>query len=92
MPRSVCFVDSHALPAHAVGVEGCGFRRSQVAEYGNPGLQRCLAKDRGKRFASVAAMQQDLIPAIEHCPPLSPAVTTSDAPVSEEATTGLLPA
>jgi len=55
-------------------------------------LQRCLAKDRGQRFASVAAMQQELIPAIEHCPALAPAVTTGDAMMSnEEATTGLLP-
>jgi serine/threonine protein kinase len=55
-------------------------------------LQRCLAKDRGQRFGSVAAMQQELIPAIEHCPALAPAVTTGDAMMSnEEATTGLLP-
>ena len=56
-------------------------------------LQRCLAKDRGQRFASVAAMQQELIPAIEHCPALAPAGTAGDATMSsEEATTGLLPA
>jgi len=54
-------------------------------------LQRCLAKDRVQRFASVAAMQQELIPAIEQCPALTPA-TTDDATISsEEATTGLLP-
>jgi serine/threonine-protein kinase len=34
-------------------------------------LQKCLAKDRKQRFASVAAMQQELIPAIEHCPPFA---------------------
>ena len=55
-------------------------------------LQRCLAKDRGQRFASVAAMQQELIPAIEHCPALAPSVTAGDAMSNEEATTGLLPA
>jgi serine/threonine-protein kinase len=42
-------------------------------------LQRCLAKDRGQRFASVAAMQQELIPVIEHCPALASAVTADDA-------------
>jgi hypothetical protein len=55
-------------------------------------LQRSLAKDRGQRFASVAAMQQMLIPAIECCPALLLAVTTGDAAIgNEEATTGLLP-
>ena len=33
-------------------------------------LQKCLAKDPTQRFVSVAAMQQELIPAVEHCPPL----------------------
>jgi len=56
-------------------------------------LQRCLAKDRRQRFDSVEAMQQELIPAIEHCPALALAVTAGDATMSnEEATTGLLPA
>jgi serine/threonine protein kinase len=55
-------------------------------------LQRCLAKDRGERFASVAAMQQELIPAIEHCPALASAVTAGDATMSSEEETGLLPA
>jgi hypothetical protein len=56
-------------------------------------LQRCLAKDWGQRFASVAAMQQELIPAIQHCPALAPAGTAGDATMgSEEATTDLLPA
>ena len=55
-------------------------------------LQRCLARDRGQRFESVAAMAQMLIPAIEHCPALLLAVTTGDAAMgNEEATTGLLP-
>ena len=59
----------------------------------NEVLQRCLAKDRGQRFASVAAMQRELIPAIEHCPALALAATTGDATMSsEEATTGVLPA
>ena len=31
-------------------------------------LQKCLAKDRRERFVAVAAMQQELIPAIDHCP------------------------
>ena len=34
-------------------------------------LQKCLAKDRTQRFVSVAAMQQELIPAIEHWPPFA---------------------
>jgi serine/threonine protein kinase len=56
-------------------------------------LQRCLAKDRGQRFASVAAMQQELIPVLEDCPALALAVTASDVTMSnEEATTGMLPA
>jgi len=33
-------------------------------------LQRCRAKDREQRFPSVAAMQQELIPVIDHCPAL----------------------
>jgi hypothetical protein len=31
-------------------------------------LQRCLAKDPAERFASVAQLQEDLIPAIRNCP------------------------
>jgi len=58
----------------------------------NAVLQRCLAKDRGQRFASVAAMQQELIPAIEHCPVLALATTADTIIVDEEAPTGLLPA
>ena len=54
-------------------------------------LQRCLAKDREQRFESVAAMQQMLIPAIEHCPALL-LVTAGDVAIgNEEATTGMLP-
>ncbi len=34
-------------------------------------LQRCLAKDPVKRFASVAKAQQELIPAIRNCPVVS---------------------
>jgi hypothetical protein len=56
-------------------------------------LQRCLAKDRGQRFASVAAMQKELIPALEDCPAMALTVTASDVTMSnEEATTGRLPA
>jgi serine/threonine-protein kinase len=59
----------------------------------NAVLQRCLAKDRGQRFALVAAMQQELIPAIEHCPALAPLGTALDTiMIDEEAPTGLLPA
>jgi hypothetical protein len=59
----------------------------------NAVLQRCLAKDRGQRFASVAAVQQELIPAIEHCPALAPSGTPVDKIIiDEEAPTGLLPA
>jgi hypothetical protein len=53
-------------------------------------LQRCLAKDRGQRFASAVALQQELIPAIGHCPPLAPAAMSSDATMkSQDATRGL---
>lgn len=59
----------------------------------NAVLQRCLTKDRGQRFASVAAMQQELIPAIEHCPALARSGSTVDTvTIDEEAATGLLPA
>jgi serine/threonine protein kinase len=34
-------------------------------------LQKCLAKDRADRFASVATMHMELISAIERCPPLT---------------------
>jgi hypothetical protein len=55
-------------------------------------LQRCLAKDRGQRFASAAALQQELIPAIGHCPPFAPAAVSSSAMMkSEDATRGLPP-
>jgi hypothetical protein len=33
-------------------------------------LQKSLAKDRAARFASAAAMRQELIPALRQCPPL----------------------
>jgi hypothetical protein len=33
-------------------------------------LQRCLAKERGARFASVASMRDALLPALRACPPL----------------------
>ena len=39
-------------------------------------LQKCLAKDRRERFVSVAAMQQELIPAIEQCPPFASSSTS----------------
>jgi hypothetical protein len=58
----------------------------------NEVLQRCLARDREQRFASVAAMQQELIPALERCPAIAQSVTAGDAMSNEEATTGLLPA
>ena len=32
-------------------------------------LQRCLAKDRAGRFAAVAEMRRELVPAIRRCPP-----------------------
>lgn len=54
-------------------------------------LQRCLAKDRRQRFVSVAAMQQELIPAIEHCPPFAPIPTLRKEGLSSEDATGTLP-
>ena len=76
-------------PGEAEGVAG----KSDEARKLDEVLQRCLAKDRGQRFESVAAMQKELIPAIEHCPALASAVTKGDATISnDEATTGLLPA
>ena len=38
-------------------------------------LQRCLAKDPAKRFASAAKAQQELIPAIRSCPVFSASAT-----------------
>lgn len=38
-------------------------------------LQKSLAKDRAARYATAAAMQQELIPALRQCPPL---VSTED--------------
>jgi eukaryotic-like serine/threonine-protein kinase len=56
-------------------------------------LRRCLAKDRRERYGSAAALRQELIPAIEQCPALAPAVTAGNSTISsEEATTGVLPA
>jgi hypothetical protein len=40
-------------------------------------LQKCLAKDRAQRFVSVAAMRQELIPAMERCPPFPAAPVSS---------------
>jgi serine/threonine protein kinase len=54
-------------------------------------LQRCLAKDRRQRFTSVAAMRQELIPAVEHCPPFPPTATSSQAILSSADATGTLP-
>ena len=54
-------------------------------------LQRCLAKDRRERFVSVAAMQQELIPAIEHCPPFPQTATSSKAILHSADATGTLP-
>lgn len=34
-------------------------------------LQKCLAKDPAERFVSVAEMQEELIPTIEGCPPIT---------------------
>jgi len=77
------------LPGEAEGVAGKSDEGRKLDEV----LQRCLAKDRGQRFDSVAAMQKELIPAIENCPVLARAVTKGDATISnEEAPTGLLPA
>ncbi|MDQ3753810.1 MAG: serine/threonine protein kinase, partial [Acidobacteriota bacterium] len=48
-------------------------------------LQKCLAKDRQKRFASAAALRQELIPALRACPPLLTAM-----PANLEADTFIL--
>jgi serine/threonine protein kinase len=48
-------------------------------------LQKCLAKERAQRFASVADLQKELIPALADCPPLAAAEPASD----EDATTSL---
>jgi len=75
----------------AGGVTGDEVRRLDAVRRLDEVLQRCLAKDRGQRFASVAAMQQMLIPAIERCPALLLTVTTDDASIGNEEATGLLP-
>ena len=49
-------------------------------------LQKCLAKDRWQRFASVEAMQQELIPAIEHCPPFASIPASAKMPSGDDAT------
>src|SRR5258708_33165480 len=54
-------------------------------------LQKCLAKDRRQRFTSVAAMKQELVPAIEHCPPFAPTAASSKAIMKSEDATGTLP-
>jgi len=54
-------------------------------------LQRCLAKDRRERFVSVAAMQQELIPAIEQCPPFPQTATSNKAILLSADATGTLP-
>ncbi len=82
-----------SAPFHLAGEPGAVAGKLDEVRQLDEVLQRCLAKDRGQRFASVADMQQELIPAIEQCPALALAVPTSDAMMgNEEATTGLLPA
>ena len=54
-------------------------------------LQSCLAKDRRQRFTSVAAMQQELIPAIEHCPAFPPIATSRKPMLNSEDATDTLP-
>jgi len=54
-------------------------------------LQRCLAKDRGQRFATVAALQPELIPAIERYPPFGPAPGSSSAITGSDEATRRLP-
>jgi hypothetical protein len=49
-------------------------------------LQKSLAKDRAARYATAAAMQQELIPALRQCPPL---VSTED-PAALDAETFIL--
>jgi len=49
-------------------------------------LQKSLAKDRAARFASAAAMQQELIPALRQCPPL----VSPEEPVALDAETFIL--
>ena len=49
-------------------------------------LQKSLAKDRAARYASAAAMQQELIPALRQCSPL----VSPDAPAALDAETFIL--
>jgi serine/threonine protein kinase len=71
------------LLAEARAVAGTSDEVRQLDEV----LQGCLAKDRAQRFDSVAAMQRELIPAIEHCPAFAPAAAASIATMdSEDAT------
>jgi serine/threonine protein kinase len=53
-------------------------------------LQKCMAKDRQQRFASVGAMQEELIRAIEDCSPFARAAASS-ASFSSGAATGTIP-
>ena len=64
---------------------------ADAVEQLNRVLQRCLAKDRRQRFPSVAAMQQELIPAIEHCPAFPPNATSDKPMLNSEDATGTLP-
>lgn len=53
-------------------------------------LQKCLAKDREQRFVSVAAMKQELIPAIARCPTYAAAAGSSATTmIRGDATTAL---
>jgi hypothetical protein len=49
-------------------------------------LQKSLAKERTARYATAAAMQQDLLPALRQCPPL----VSLETPASHEAETFIL--
>ena len=50
----------------------------------NDTLRGCLAKDRRARYATAAALQQDLIPALRACPPLAaaPGVLPDEGPTA----------
>jgi serine/threonine protein kinase len=54
-------------------------------------LQKCLAKDRKQRFASVSALHHEAIPAIEQCPLFAPTATSSKPMLNSEDATGTLP-
>lgn len=72
----------HAILHEPVHLDGAGPASEALAAI----LQRCLAKEPSQRFASVAALRAELIPALSQCPTLLMKGEQHDLPESAHTT------